>query len=594
MIKARPVAGDPSSAQGFLRRHRAVRVPARAGARGDRRRPAHEGPAGGVHPAARQGAHRGQARPRRHPRRGVRGAAAADRARAARREAPHAQHARRPAARSRSRATSADADAEALADAYRFLRRLEHRLQIVRDLQTHDLPADRHARTHARALARPRRRRRARRAVRAHDRTRPFDPRAAVLPAAAGSVRRPGAMAQLAHGTDRAATEELLGGLGFADPARSYDVLGRLVDPSHADRQGARAPVPGDGAGARALARRPTRRWCGWSASPRPSAAMTDERAIADLLAGRSRRRPPARARRRRRARSPSDLLVADPDADPRAVATRCSAVPPTPAGELVDADRAERRPRAHAARRPARRSRPWRCAWCASAVDGRRAATCRFAVIGMGKLGRARAQRRERPRPAVRLRGRGLRRPAARAAQAAERVLRDIRDAGWEPDADLRPEGRNGPLARSIAGYLEYWERYAETWEFQSLLRARAVAGDPDLGRRFELNAADFAFPPDGITIDRVAEIRRMRERIERERVKPPEAAKFHFKLGVRLARRRAVRGGALADAPRRRASGDPVAPHARSDRPAGRGEAARGHAWRATWARRSCSCPT
>ena len=54
------------------------------------------------------------------------------------------------------------------------------------------------------------------------------------------------------------------------------------------------------------------------------------------------------------------------------------------------------------------------------------------------------------------------------------------------------------------------------------------------DLGRRFELNAADAAFPPDGITIDRVADIRRMRERIERERVKPPEAAKFHFKLGV------------------------------------------------------------
>jgi glutamate-ammonia-ligase adenylyltransferase len=120
------------------------------------------------------------------------------------------------------------------------------------------------------------------------------------------------------------------------------------------------------------------------------------------------------------------------------------------------------------------------------------------------------------------------------RAIALAEQVLRGIRDAGWEPDADLRPEGRNGPLARSIAGYLEYWQRYAETWEFQALLRARAVAGDPDLGRRFELNAADAAFPPEGLTIDRVADIRRMRERIERERVKPPEAAKFHFKLGV------------------------------------------------------------
>ena len=110
---------------------------------------------------------------------------------------------------------------------------------------------------------------------------------------------------------------------------------------------------------------------------------------------------------------------------------------------------------------------------------------------------------------------------------------MRAVHEAGWEPDADLRPEGRSGPLARSMAGYLEYWERYADPWEFQSLLRARHVAGDADLGRRFELNAADFAYPPDGLTLDRVVEVRRMRERIERERVKPPEAARFHFKLG-------------------------------------------------------------
>ncbi|MFL5790945.1 MAG: bifunctional glutamine-synthetase adenylyltransferase/deadenyltransferase, partial [Actinomycetota bacterium] len=111
---------------------------------------------------------------------------------------------------------------------------------------------------------------------------------------------------------------------------------------------------------------------------------------------------------------------------------------------------------------------------------------------------------------------------------------------AGWEIDADLRPEGRNGPLARSIAGFLEYWERYAEPWEFQALLRARAVAGDQALGKRFTLAAGDLAYPPDGITIDRVLEIRRMRERIERERVRPAEATKFHFKLGY----------GSLADA--------------------------------------------
>jgi glutamate-ammonia-ligase adenylyltransferase len=117
-------------------------------------------------------------------------------------------------------------------------------------------------------------------------------------------------------------------------------------------------------------------------------------------------------------------------------------------------------------------------------------------------------------------------------ATAAAEAILRAIRDRGWEPDADLRPEGRAGPLARSFAAWLEYWERYAETWEFQSLLRARFVAGDEALGARFCSFASDFAYP-EVLTLDRVAEVRRMRDRVERERVKPPEAGRFHFKLG-------------------------------------------------------------
>jgi len=110
---------------------------------------------------------------------------------------------------------------------------------------------------------------------------------------------------------------------------------------------------------------------------------------------------------------------------------------------------------------------------------------------------------------------------------------MRGVRDAGWEIDADLRPEGRSGALARSMAGSLEYWQRYAEPWEFQALLRARFVAGDAPLGRRFTSAAEELAYPEGGISVDRVVEIRRMRERIERERVRPPEAARFHFKLG-------------------------------------------------------------
>jgi glutamate-ammonia-ligase adenylyltransferase len=155
------------------------------------------------------------------------------------------------------------------------------------------------------------------------------------------------------------------------------------------------------------------------------------------------------------------------------------------------------------------------------------------LAVVGLGKLGAEELNVASDLDVVFVYEGEGAD-DLRRASAAAERVMEGIRSAGWQPDADLRPEGRGGPLARSVAAYLEYLGRYAETWEFQALLRARPVAGDERLGRRFCSLAADFAYPPDGLTRDRVGQIRAMRERIERERVKPPEAAKFHFKLGV------------------------------------------------------------
>jgi len=164
-------------------------------------------------------------------------------------------------------------------------------------------------------------------------------------------------------------------------------------------------------------------------------------------------------------------------------------------------------------------------------AVD-RAAPSGPLAVIGLGKLGAREPSFASDLDVVFVYEGEGADEQRA-AIEAAERIMRGVREAGWEIDADLRPEGRNGPLARSMAGFLEYWERYADPWEFQALLRARAVAGDAALGRRFASAAADLAYPPDGITIDRVLEIRRMRERIERERVRPAEATKFHFKLG-------------------------------------------------------------
>ena len=55
-----------------------------------------------------------------------------------------------------------------------------------------------------------------------------------------------------------------------------------------------------------------------------------------------------------------------------------------------------------------------------------------------------------------------------------------------WPVDAALRPEGKAGPLVRTMAATSSYYERWAKTWEFQALLKARPVAGDLELGREF------------------------------------------------------------------------------------------------------------
>jgi glutamate-ammonia-ligase adenylyltransferase len=82
------------------------------------------------------------------------------------------------------------------------------------------------------------------------------------------------------------------------------------------------------------------------------------------------------------------------------------------------------------------------------------------------------------------------------------------------------------------MVSYLEYWQRWAQTWEYQALLRARFVAGDEALGRRFLLNATDVAYP-ERLAVEQIVAIRRMRVRMEEERVRPKDARRFHVKLG-------------------------------------------------------------
>ncbi|MEE6281225.1 bifunctional [glutamine synthetase] adenylyltransferase/[glutamine synthetase]-adenylyl-L-tyrosine phosphorylase [Georgenia sp. MJ170] len=99
--------------------------------------------------------------------------------------------------------------------------------------------------------------------------------------------------------------------------------------------------------------------------------------------------------------------------------------------------------------------------------------------------------------------------------------------------DAALRPEGRNGPLVRSLASYAQYYERWAEPWEYQALLRARPVAGDDGLAERFVALIDPLRYPSAGIDERAVREIRRIKARMEAERLPRGVPANRHLKLG-------------------------------------------------------------
>ncbi|CAN3980333.1 bifunctional [glutamine synthetase] adenylyltransferase/[glutamine synthetase]-adenylyl-L-tyrosine phosphorylase [Kitasatospora purpeofusca] len=126
----------------------------------------------------------------------------------------------------------------------------------------------------------------------------------------------------------------------------------------------------------------------------------------------------------------------------------------------------------------------------------------------------------------------------AARAAQSVCHELRTLLAApSTEPplevDADLRPEGRNGPLVRSLASYTAYYRRWSHAWESQALLRAEPVAGDPELGERFRQLIDPLRFPGEGVPERDVLEIRRIKARIEAERLPRGADPTTHTKIG-------------------------------------------------------------
>jgi glutamate-ammonia-ligase adenylyltransferase len=134
-----------------------------------------------------------------------------------------------------------------------------------------------------------------------------------------------------------------------------------------------------------------------------------------------------------------------------------------------------------------------------------------RFAVLGMGRLGSremtlasdldliliydappsSETSQGGRPLPT-----------AAYYARLGQRLIGALTAAGSEGrlyavDMRLRPSGASGPLASSFEGFVRYQRENAWTWEHMALTRARPVAGDAALGRRIEAAVADILAAP-------------------------------------------------------------------------------------------------
>ncbi|PZS27387.1 MAG: bifunctional [glutamine synthetase] adenylyltransferase/[glutamine synthetase]-adenylyl-L-tyrosine phosphorylase [Pseudonocardiales bacterium] len=99
--------------------------------------------------------------------------------------------------------------------------------------------------------------------------------------------------------------------------------------------------------------------------------------------------------------------------------------------------------------------------------------------------------------------------------------------------DAGLRPEGRQGPLVRSLASYAAYYARWSSIWETQALLRARPIAGNDETGARFTSMINRYRYPRGGISAKDVTEIRRIKARVDGERLPRGADPATHLKLG-------------------------------------------------------------
>jgi glutamate-ammonia-ligase adenylyltransferase len=163
-----------------------------------------------------------------------------------------------------------------------------------------------------------------------------------------------------------------------------------------------------------------------------------------------------------------------------------------------------------------------------------------RLAVVAMGRLGGAELSYGSdadvlfvhQPEPGA------SEREATDAAHAVAEELRLLLtlpapDPPLVVDANLRPEGRNGPLVRTLQSYAAYYQRWSSFWEAQALLRAAPAVGDAEVAATFLSVVDPIRYPAGGLPAEAVTEIRRLKARVDAERLPRGADPATHTKLG-------------------------------------------------------------
>ena len=460
------------------------------------------------------------------------------------------------------RAYVGDQDAAELTEAYRFLRKIEHRLQLAQERQTHTVPEDdRGRRRLARAMGfteTPERtsleafdeawRDQMRIVRRIHEKLfyRPLLERFAQAPALAPD-----------------AAQERLNALGFRSPGRALKFLGDLTAGLSRRAQLMRVLLPV---------------MLDWmSEAPDPDLAVSSFRDVALRVGGNPaalgalRDSPPVvelLCRVLGTSKLLGEYLLHVPEfvaelADPHTLAKRSREQYIHEAAEYIEwrgdpeaRDVAIRRLKRRAVLRLASRDLAGGASVeevgreLASLAEGAvRAALdslfeenpppqgARFTVIGMGKLGGEELNYASDIDVIFVADGKD-KRTIPWATEIAEGLIQRLaatteEGQAFRVDTTLRPEGKNGALVRSMGAYRAYYESWARRWEFQALLKARPIAGDESLGDEFTELIRPYLFRTE-LPQESLREIRGIKARIERERLGPREDPKTQIKVGA------------------------------------------------------------